>query len=54
MSSAPRGLLSNRNCTPATPTLSDAVAAIVTVPDTVAPPVGAVMAAVGATVSVAA
>src|SRR5262245_27156144 len=39
------------NCTPATPTLSDAVAEIVTVPATVVPPVGAVSEIDGAVVS---
>ena len=39
------------NCTPATPTLSEAVAVRVTVPDTVAPAAGAVRLTVGAVVS---
>ena len=47
----PRGLLSTRNCTPATPTLSVALAVRVTVPETVALGAGAVMAAVGGVVS---
>src|SRR5438034_7876440 len=52
VSSAPRFAPSTLNCTPATPTLSDAVAETVTaVPDTVAPLAGAVIAAVGAVVS---
>ena len=40
------------NCTPATPTLSDAVAVIATVPDTVAPVAGAEIETVGAVTSV--
>ena len=44
-------LLSTRNCTPATPTLSVAVAVRVTVPETVALGAGAVMVAVGGVVS---
>src|SRR6185436_7225910 len=52
VSSAPRLMPSSLNCTPATPTLSVAVAEIVTaVPDTVAPAAGAVIATVGAVVS---
>ena len=50
----PRGpgrLPSSRNCTPATPTLSVAVAVRVTVPDTVASLAGAVTLTVGAVVS---
>ena len=43
---------SSRNWTPATPTLSVALALTLTVPDTVAPAAGAVMATVGAVVSV--
>ena len=39
------------NCTPTTPTLSEAVAVRVTVPDTVAPLAGAVKLTVGAVVS---
>ena len=50
-SSAPRGAPSSRNCTPATATLSDAVADTVTVPETVLPVAGAVTATVGAVVS---
>ena len=51
MSSAPRFAPSSLNCTPATPTLSDAVAETVTVPPTVAPPAGAVIDTVGGVVS---
>ena len=50
MSSAATGLLSTRNCTPATPTLSEAFALRVTVPETV-PAGGAVMTAVGGVTS---
>jgi len=42
---------STRNCTPATPTLSDAVALTVVVPDTVAPFAGELMLTLGAVVS---
>ena len=49
---APSGAPSSRNCTPSTPTSSDAVAVTVTDPLTVAPPAGAVNATVGAVVSV--
>ena len=43
---------SNLNCTPATPTLSDAVAeTVVALPETVAPPDGAVIEIVGLVVS---
>jgi len=52
VSSAPRLLPSTRNCTPATPTLSLAVALTVVVPDTVAPFAGELMLTVGAVVSV--
>ena len=52
MSSAPKLAPSNRNCTPATPTLSAAVADTVTAePDTVAPFAGAVIDTVGTVVS---
>ena len=52
MSSAPKLLPFNRNCTPATPTLSAALAEIVTaLPDTVEPLVGADIDTVGAVVS---
>src|SRR6266436_2656665 len=49
--SAPSAAPSSRNCTPATPTLSEAVAVTVTTPDTVAPELGAVMLTVGGVVS---
>src|SRR5437773_8622345 len=48
VSSAPTATLSSRNCTPATPTLSAAVADTVIVPDTVAAFAGAVSDTVGA------
>jgi hypothetical protein len=51
ISSAPSVAPSSRNCTPTTPTLSDAFAVTVVVPDTVAPEAGAVTLAVGAVVS---
>ena len=51
VSSAPRLTPSSLNWTPATPTLSDAFAETPTVPETVAPPAGAVMATVGGAVS---
>ena len=51
VSSAPRFAPSRRNCTPATPTLSEALADTVTVPVTVAPSAGAVTPTVGAVVS---
>ena len=52
VSSAPSSVApSTLNCTPATPTLSEAVAVRVTVPDTVAPLAGAVRLTVGAVVS---
>ena len=52
VSSAPRLTPSSLNWTPTTPTLSDAVAEMVTVePETVAPAVGALMATVGGAVS---
>src|SRR5438552_4087738 len=51
VSSAPTFAPSSRNCTPTTPTLSDALAVIVVVPLTVAPPTGAVTLTVGAVVS---
>ena len=50
VSGAASAVLSSRNCTPATPTLSVAVAVRVRVPDTV-PPVGAVSTAAGGVVS---
>src|SRR5881392_1648437 len=48
---APSGAPSIRNCTPTTPMLSVAVAVTVTVPDTVSPAAGAVIATVAALVS---
>ena len=51
VSSAPRFAPSSLNCTPATLTLSDAVAVTVTVPETVAPAAGAVIETVGGVVS---
>src|ERR1051326_6236190 len=50
-SSAPRLAPLRRNCTPTTPTLSDALAETVIVPETVAPSAGAVIWAVGGVVS---
>ncbi|OLE66802.1 MAG: hypothetical protein AUG09_05650 [Acidobacteria bacterium 13_1_20CM_2_68_7] len=51
MSSEPRLEPSTRNCTPATPTLSEAEALTVVVPETVAPDAGALMLTVGGVVS---
>ena len=51
VSSVPRLLPSRRNCTPTTPTLSDAAAVTLIVPDTVAPLAGAASETVGAVVS---
>ena len=51
VSSAPSALPSRRNCTPATPTPSDASAETVAVPLSVAPAEGAVTDTVGAVVS---
>src|SRR5947199_384278 len=51
VSSAPRFAPSSLNCTPATPTLSLAVALTATEPTIVAPPAGAVMETVGGVVS---
>src|SRR5262245_52105045 len=51
VSSVPRGLPSNLNCTPTTPTASDASAAMVNDPTTVALSAGAVSEATGGTVS---
>src|SRR5436305_13819487 len=51
VSSAPTPPPSTVNWRPATPTLSDAVAPSATVPDTVAPSVGAVSATLGAIAS---
>src|SRR5688572_26130403 len=52
VSSFPRLTPSSRNWTPATPTLSEALAVIVTVPVTELPAAGAVRVAVGEVVSV--
>ena len=49
--SAPRFAPSSRNCTPATATLSDASAVTVTVPESFAPELGAVIPTLGAVVS---
>ena len=51
MSSEPRLAPSTRNCTPATPMLSEAEALTVTDPETVAPDAGAVMLTAGGVVS---
>ena len=51
VSSDPMFAPSTLNCTPATATLSEALAETVTLPDTVAPLAGAVMTTVGAVVS---
>jgi hypothetical protein len=51
MSSGPKATPSSRNWTPATPTLSEALADTVTVPVTVEPEPGEVMFTVGAAVS---
>src|SRR5262249_53585095 len=51
VSSAPSGAPSPKNCTPATPTLSAAVAVTEIAPDTVVPFAGEVMLAVGGVVS---
>jgi hypothetical protein len=51
VSSAPRLAPSSRNWTPVTPTLSEALAETVIVPETVAPALGEVMLTVGAVVS---
>src|SRR6185295_3566031 len=51
VSSPPSVAPSTKNCTPATPTLSEAVALTLIVPDTVAPFAGAVMLTVGGVVS---
>ena len=51
MSSAPVAAPFTRNWTPATPTLSEAVALSVTVPETVVPAAGAVIDTVGGVVS---
>src|SRR5919108_678354 len=49
----PRFAPSSLNCTPTTPTLSEALAVTVVVPEMVDPPAGAVMLAVGGVVSFA-
>src|SRR5438034_5281089 len=51
VSSAAIGAPSAKNCTPATPTLSEAFAATVIVPETVAPLAGELMLTVGGVVS---
>src|SRR5712691_7161144 len=51
VSSAPALTPSSRNCTPTTPTLSEALAVTLIVPETVAPEAGEVMLTVGAVVS---
>src|SRR5437899_3356374 len=51
VSSAPRLAPSSLNCTPTTPALSEALAETVTVPETIAPEVGAVIETVGGVVS---
>src|SRR3989344_4736688 len=51
VSSAPTFAPSTLNCTPTTPTLSDALAEMVTFPETVAPSAGAVRETVGLVVS---
>ena len=51
MSSAPRLAPFRLNCTPATPTLSDALAVTVVVPATVAPDAGAVIETTGGAMS---
>lgn len=52
VSSTPMGVVpSKKNCIAATPMLSDAPAVTATVPDTVAPPAGDVIASVGGVVS---
>src|SRR5439155_327802 len=53
VSSVPSAAPSSKNCTPTTPTLSEALAVTVIVPETVAPPAGEVMLTVGAVVSLA-
>ena len=51
VTSEPMSVASTLKRTPATPTLSDALAVIVTLPDTTAPAAGAVIETVGAVVS---
>ncbi len=53
VASAPRAAPSSLNCTPATPTLSAALAVTAIVPETVAPLAGEVMLTVGGVVSLA-
>ena len=52
VSSVPRLVPSRRNCTPLTPTLSEALAEIVIVPEIVAPEAGDVMETEGACESI--
>ncbi|PYQ38251.1 MAG: hypothetical protein DMF77_24595 [Acidobacteria bacterium] len=52
VSSDPAFAPSTRNCTPATPTLSEALAETVITPETVAPADGAVIVTVGGVVSI--
>src|SRR5205809_44567 len=54
VASTPRLAPSSLNCTPTTPTLSEALAVTVTLPATVAPAVGAVIETVGRVLSPAA
>src|SRR6266849_72305 len=51
VSSAPSAALSTKNCTPATPTLSEALAVTVVVPETGVPDPGDVILTVGGVVS---
>src|SRR5205814_1792348 len=51
VTSVPRLVPSSSNCTPTTPTLSAALADTFTVPETVAPPAGAVIEIVGGVMS---
>src|SRR5438309_8162238 len=51
VTSAPTFTPSSRNCTPTTPMLSEALAVMVTVPETLAPDVGDVIDTVGGVVS---
>ena len=51
MISAPKFIPSNLNCTPATPTLSDAFAATVILPETIEPEFGLVIDTVGGVIS---
>src|SRR2546426_862614 len=52
VSSPPKLAPSSLNCTPTTPTLSEAVAATLTMPETVAPPAGLVIETAGGVLSV--